>query len=335
MGFRAYLVERNDDGTVRRALTTLDPEQLHPGDVTVRVEWSSVNYKDALATVPDGGVARVSPLVPGVDLAGTVIDSTDPAIEQGTPVIAHAYDLGVSHHGGFAEIARVPSGWVVPLPDGLSAREAMAIGTAGYTSALSVERLEEHGLAPGDGPVLVTGATGGVGSTAVAMLAARGYQVVGSTGKHEEHAYLRALGAAEVLDRSETVAESPKALERERWAGAVDCVGGATLAYVLRTLRSGGAVAASGNTGGRDLHTTVFPFILRGVDLLGIDSVNTPIDRRRKVWQRLATDLRPPHLEESIAREVDLDDVGAVLDEIREGRVRGRVVVRVGGEAAE
>jgi acrylyl-CoA reductase (NADPH) len=205
----------------------------------------------------------------------------------------------------------------------------MAIGTAGFTSALSVERLEAHGLTPADGPVLVTGATGGVGSTAVAMLAARGYHVVGSTGKQDEHRYLRDLGAAEVIDRSETAAESPKPLEREQWAGAVDCVGGATLAYVLRTLRYGGAVAASGNTGGRELHTTVFPFILRNVDLLGVDSVNTPIERRREVWRRLANDLRPPHLDELIAREVDLDEVGDVLDDIREGRVRGRVVVRV------
>jgi acrylyl-CoA reductase (NADPH) len=331
MAFRAYIVEQQPDSTVRRSLTTLELEDLHPGDVTIRVEWSSVNYKDALATMPNGGVARVSPLVPGVDLAGTVVESADPDIAPGDAVIAHAYDLGVSHHGGFAEVARVPAAWVVPLPDGLTSREAMAIGTAGFTSALSVERLEARGMQPAGGPVLVTGATGGVGSTAVAMLAARGYQVVGSTGKHSEHEYLRELGAAEVLDRSETVAQSGKVLERERWAGAVDCVGGATLAYVLRTLRYGAAVAASGNTGGRDLNTTVFPFILRGVDLLGIDSVNTPIERRRALWQRLATDLRPPHLEASIAREVDLAGVGTALDEIREGRVRGRVVVRVAG----
>ena len=331
MAFRAYVVDKQDDGTVRPALTTLELDDLHDGDVTIRVEWSTVNYKDALATMPDGGVARVSPLVPGVDLAGTVVGSATREFAPGDPVIAHAYGLGVSHHGGFAELARVPAAWVVPRPDGLTARDAMAIGTAGFTSALSVERLEAQGLQPGDGPVLVTGATGGVGSTAVAMLAARGYHVVGSTGKQAEHQYLRGLGAAEVLDRSETVAESGRALERERWAGAVDCVGGATLAYVLRTLRYGAAVAASGNTGGRELHTTVFPFILRGVQLLGIDSVNTPLDLRRRLWQRLATDLRPPHLQESIAREVQLEDVGQVLDDIREGRVRGRVVVRVGG----
>jgi acrylyl-CoA reductase (NADPH) len=210
----------------------------------------------------------------------------------------------------------------------------MAIGTAGFTSALSLERLEARGMQPDDGPVLVTGATGGVGSTAVAMFAARGYHVVGSTGKQEEHSYLRELGAAEVLDRSETIVSSGKVLERERWAGAVDCVGGATLAYVLRTLRYGAAVAASGNTGGRELNTTVFPFILRGVDLLGVDSVNTPIQRRREVWQRLATDLRPPHLEESIAREVELADVESVLDDIMQGQVRGRVVVRVSGEGS-
>jgi acrylyl-CoA reductase (NADPH) len=332
--FRAFVVERHDDGTVSRSLTTLEPEQLHVGEVTIRVEWSSVNYKDALATIANGGVARVTPLVPGVDLAGTVVDSSDPDIAPGDRVLAHAYDLGVSRHGGFAELARVPAAWVVPLPDGLTARDAMAIGTAGFTSALSLERLEARGMQPDDGPVLVTGATGGVGSTAVAMLAARGYHVVGSTGKQEEHSYLRELGAAEVLDRSETIVSSGKVLERERWAGAVDCVGGATLAYVLRTLRYGAAVAASGNTGGRELNTTVFPFILRGVDLLGVDSVNTPIQRRREVWQRLATDLRPPHLEESIAREVELADVESVLDDIMQGQVRGRVVVRVSGEGS-
>jgi acrylyl-CoA reductase (NADPH) len=332
--FRAFVVERHDDGTVSRSLTTLEPEQLHVGEVTIRVEWSSVNYKDALATIANGGVARVTPLVPGVDLAGTVVDSSDPGIAPGDRVLAHAYDLGVSRHGGFAELARVPAAWVVPLPDGLTARDAMAIGTAGFTSALSLERLEARGMQPDDGPVLVTGATGGVGSTAVAMLAARGYHVVGSTGKQEEHPYLRELGAAEVLDRSETIVSSGKVLERERWAGAVDCVGGATLAYVLRTLRYGAAVAASGNTGGRELNTTVFPFIMRGIDLLGIDSVNTPIQRRREVWQRLATDLRPPHLEESIAREVELADVESVLDDIMQGQVRGRVVVRVSGEGS-
>jgi acrylyl-CoA reductase (NADPH) len=332
--FRAFVVERHDDGTVSRSLTTLEPEQLHAGEVTIRVEWSSVNYKDALATIANGGVARVTPLVPGVDLAGTVVDSSDPDIAPGDRVLAHAYDLGVSRHGGFAELARVPAAWVVPLPDGLTARDAMAIGTAGFTSALSLERLEARGMQPDDGPVLVTGATGGVGSTAVAMLAARGYHVVGSTGKQEEHSYLRELGAAEVLDRSETIVSSGKVLERERWAGAVDCVGGATLAYVLRTLRYGAAVAASGNTGGRELNTTVFPFIMRGIDLLGIDSVNTPIQRRREVWQRLATDLRPPHLEESIAREVELADVESVLDDIMQGQVRGRVVVRVSGEGS-
>jgi acrylyl-CoA reductase (NADPH) len=329
--FRALVAEKQDDGTVRRGVTTLEPDDLPAGDVTIAVEWSSVNYKDALATLPDGGVARISPLVPGVDLAGVVTESTAADVRPGDAVVAHAYDLGVSHHGGFAQLARVPAGWVVPLPEGLTTRDAMAIGTAGFTAALSVERLEARGLQPDDGPVLVTGATGGVGSTAVAMLAARGYRVAASTGKAEEHAFLRELGASEILDRAETIAESSRVLEKERWAGAVDCVGGATLAYVLRSLRYGAAVAASGNTGGRELHTTVFPFILRGVDLLGIDSVRTPIDVRRRLWQRLATDLRPPGLEDSIAREVDLDGVESVLDEIAAGRVRGRVVVRMEG----
>lgn len=329
MTFRAFVAEQRDDGSVARDIRTLDESELPAGEVTIRVEWSSVNYKDALATIPKGGVARVSPLVPGVDLAGVVTASDDAGVRPGERVVAHGYDLGVSHHGGFAELARVPAGWVVPLPDALTTYDAMAIGTAGFTAALSVEALERHGLTPDNGPVLVTGATGGVGSTAVDMLAGRGYEVAGSTGKADEHAYLRELGASEVLDRAETSAETTKVLERERWAGALDCVGGATLAYVLRTLRYGSAVAASGNTGGRELHTTVFPFILRNVALLGIDSVNTPIDVRRRVWERLATDLRPRHLDDAIAHEVDLDGVESVLDEILHGRVRGRAVVRL------
>lgn len=328
--FPAYVAEQVD-GDVVRSLTTLAEADLGPGDVTIRVEWSSVNYKDALAVVPKGGVARISPLVPGVDIAGEVVGSGDGAIAVGARVVVHGYDLGVAHHGGFAAYARVPAGWVVPLPDGLTTRQAMAIGTAGYTAALSVEALERHGLRPGDGPVLVTGATGGVGSTAVAMLAQLGHEVVASTGKADEHGYLRELGASEVLDRAETSAESSRPLEKERWAGAVDCVGGTTLAYVIRTLRHGAAVAASGNTGGAKLETTVFPFILRGVALLGIDSVQHPIEERRRLWARLAGDLRPRGLDESITGEVDLDGLDAALDSIRAGGVRGRTVVRLEG----
>jgi acrylyl-CoA reductase (NADPH) len=258
------------------------------------------------------------------------VDSGDPQVREGQEVIVHAHDLGVAHHGGFAEYARVPGSWVVPLPVGLSTREAMAIGTAGFTAALSVHCLEQHGLAPDDGPVLVTGATGGVGSTAVGMLARRGYHVVASTGKASAADWLADLGAAEVLDRAETSARSRRVLESERWAGAVDCVGADTLAYVLRTLRYGAAVAASGNTGGATLETTVFPFILRAVALLGVDSVRTPRALRLATWRRLSGDLRPVGIDDALVSEVTLDGLADVLDAIAGGGVRGRCVVRLG-----
>jgi putative YhdH/YhfP family quinone oxidoreductase len=324
--FKAYVV-RQGDGTADRAFETLSRSDLHGGEVTIRVRYSSVNYKDALAVSPKGRVARVSPLIPGIDLAGDVLESSDAAFAPGAEVVAHGYDLGVAHHGGFAEVARVPGGWVVPLPDGLTLRQAMAIGTAGYTAALSIIALEDHGLESRAGPVLVLGASGGVGSTAVSILAGRGYEVHASTGKPEEHDFLRGLGAAEILTREETSGEG-RPLEGERWAGCVDAVGGPSLSYALRTLRLGCSVAASGNVGGAELHTTVFPFILRGVNLLGIDSANTPIARRREVWGRLAGDLRPAGLD-GLTREVPFDELGAVLDETLAGKARGRTVVRL------
>jgi acrylyl-CoA reductase (NADPH) len=334
--FRAFVAERREDGEtgaaagVERGVRELAEADLPGGEVTIRVAWSSVNYKDALATIPEGRVARVSPLVPGIDLAGEVVASDAPGFGVGDRVLAHGYELGVSHHGGFAELARVPAGWVVPLPGGLDLRSAMALGTAGYTAALAVVQLEERGLAPGQGPVLVTGASGGLGSLAVAILARRGHQVVASTGRLQERDRLRRLGAAEVIGRGETSAGG-RPLERARWAGAVDAVGGATLAYVLRTLRRDAAVAACGNTGGGRLETTVFPFILRGVALLGVDSGFTAIERRRELWRRLAGDLRPPSLDELVTEEVTLEGIEPVLDAILAGRVRGRCVVRVGG----
>jgi acrylyl-CoA reductase (NADPH) len=331
--FRALVAEKDDDG-VRRALRDLSPGDLPEGDVTVRVGWSSVNYKDALAVSAKGRVAKTYPLVPGIDLAGEVIASEAGAdLAPGTPVLAHGHEIGVGQHGGYAEVARVPADWVVPLPDGLTPRDAMALGTAGFTAALSVVRLEEHGLAPesAGGPVLVLGATGGVGSIAVAILAARGYEVHAATGKADEAEFLRALGASEVLSREETSAESDRPMDKQRWAAVVDPVGGAATAYALRTTRYGGAVALSGLTGGTDLQTTVFPFILRGVSLLGIDSVETPADVRRSVWGRLAGDLRPQGLEDQITRELALEDLDPFLDEVLAGKARGRTVVRVGG----
>ena len=326
--FRAYVAEKIDD-RVERGLRDFTEGDLPAGDVEVRVGWSSVNYKDGLATRADGKVARISPLIPGIDLAGEVIASTDAKFGPGDPVLAHGYELGVSRHGGYVEFQRVPAGWVVPLAPGLTPRDAMAIGTAGFTAAMSVVALENHGLQPDAGPVLVTGASGGVGGTALAILADRGYEVWAATGKPEEAARLRALGASGILTREEVTAEG-RPLDAERWAGAVDAVGGATLPYVLRTLRHGAAVASSGNAGGARLETTVFPFILRGVALLGMDSVTVPIARRRKLWDRLATDLRPRELGAHVT-EVSLDDLEGALDAIVEGSARGRWVVRVGG----
>jgi acrylyl-CoA reductase (NADPH) len=317
---RAFVAEKRGDEVTRGVRDDFEIGELGEGDVLVKVAWSSVNYKDALATTAKGQVARISPLIPGIDLAGTDEDS-------GEEVLAHGYDLGVAHHGGYAECARVRTEWVVPLPDGLSARQAMMIGTAGYTAARCVIALEAAGLTPDAGPVLVTGASGGVGSTAVDILSARGYEVVASTGKDPE--YLRALGASEVISREEAAGDASRPLEKSRWAGAVDCVGGELLAGVLRSLRYGGAVAACGNTGGVKLPATVLPFILRGVALLGVDSVQTPIKERTATWKRLATDLRPPNLEDSIAHETDLDGLEGVLTKILKGEISGRTVVRL------
>jgi acrylyl-CoA reductase (NADPH) len=327
---RAFVAERQD-GEVQRGLRELTPEDLGEGDVLIRVEWSSVNYKDALATIPKGRVARISPLVPGIDLAGTVEEAPAGApVAAGDAVLAHGYDIGVAHHGGYAEYARLPQGWVVSMPAGMTARQAMVLGTAGYTAARAVMALERHGLRAGDGPVLVTGASGGVGSIAVSILAARGHEVVASSGKQAEHDWLRELGAAQVISREDAAGDASRPLESERWAGAVDAVGGETLAGVLRALRTGAAAAACGNTGGAELATTVLPFILRGVALYGIDSVNTPLQERSETWERLADDLRPPALDDALVREIGLDELDRTLDAILRGEVRGRTAVRVG-----
>ncbi len=326
--FAAYVAEKVGD-RVDRGVREFAESDLPPGDVEIRVDWSSVNYKDGLATRADGRVARISPLIPGIDLAGEVVASSDPLIEPGSVVVAHGYELGVSRHGGYAEYQRVPGGWVVPLAPGLSSRDAMAIGTAGFTAAMSVVALEDRGLQPDVGPVLVTGASGGVGGTALAILAERGYEVWAATGKDDEAPRLRALGASGILTRDEVTAAG-RPLESERWAGAVDAVGAATLPYILRTLRNGATVASSGNAGGAALETTVFPFILRGVALLGMDSVAMPIARRRALWDRLATDLRPRELGVHVT-EVRLDELSGALDGILSGAARGRWIVRVAG----
>lgn len=328
MSYRALVVDRQND-TFTVTVRDLPESDLPPGDVTIRVHWSSINYKDGLALSPTGRIIRTYPMVPGVDLAGIVLESKDNRFTPGQEVIVTGYDVGVSHPGGFAELARVPADWVMPLPSGLTLKESMAIGTAGFTAALSLQALEHNGLRPQNGTVIVTGATGGVGSTAVAMLAQVGYTVAASTGKTTEHAYLRQLGATEILTREEVSAESTRPLESERWAGAVDPVGGPTTAYLIRTMKYGASIALSGLTGGNAIATTVYPFILRNVNLLGIDSVYTPMERRTKTWQRLATDLKPRGLLDSIAVETDLEGVPTVCADILQGKVRGRTLVRL------
>ena len=329
MSFSAFVVTRGDDA-ITTEVQALEEDALPPGEVVVDVEWSAVNYKDAMVTVPGNRVARISPLVPGVDLAGRVAHSDDPSLPAGTAVLVHGYDLGVARHGGFAERARVPADWVVRLPDLLTTRRAAAIGTAGFTAVLSVKKLRHAGVLPGTGPVLVTGASGGVGSMAVAALAAQGYEVVASTGKVNEHSYLRRLGATEVVGRDAVSTGSGRPLEHERWAGAVDCVGGTTLAGVLASLRYGGSVAASGLTAGPELQTTVYPFIIRGVNLLGVDSVNVPIADRRRTWETMREMLPDDAVDAVVATEVGLDALSGVLGDVLGARVRGRVLVRPG-----
>lgn len=326
----AALVARKNDDRIDCAVETLSESDLPAGEVTIRVAYSSVNFKDALAVTPNGGVVRDYPIVPGIDVTGEVVESQSPDFAVGDAVLAHGYEIGTARNGGYAEYARVPADWVVSLGP-LSPRDGAAIGTAGFTAAMSVQALIDWGITPDDGPIVVTGATGGVGSVSVDLLAAAGYEVVASTGKTEAADRLKALGAADVIGRlPEDPDAKPRPLAKTRWAGAVDCVGGKTLADVLSTLRYGGAVAASGLTGGPGLNTTVMPFILRGVSLLGMDSVLMPIGPRRELWKKLGDSLRPQHLSD-ITNEVAISDVVGVLDEIREGRYSGRAVVRVAG----
>ena len=330
MTFQAFVVDKSED-SFSAEVTELDESRLPQGDVTVRVEWSDLNFKDGLACIPKGRVINDYPMTPGIDLAGTVTDSTDARFNVGDRVLLTGYDLGVSHPGGYAELARVPADWLVHLPDGLTTQEAMALGTAGFTAALSVYEFERNGIGPDAGPVIVTGATGGVGSTAVAMLAGLGYTVAASTGKDTEHAFLRDLGASEILSREEVSAESAKPVEKPRWSGAVDPVGGATTAYLLRTAQPGGVVALSGLTGGTAISTTVFPFILRGAKLVGIDSVYAPMSVREQLWRRLGADLKPRGLLDSIAQETTLDGINAAAAKILKGEIRGRTLVRLAG----
>ncbi len=324
--FKAIRIEKADKGTTA-ALTQFDEAELMEGDVTVRVEWSALNYKDGLALTGKAPVVRRFPMIAGVDLAGTVEQSSHPQWEAGDKVVCTGWGLGETHLGAYAEKARVKGDWLVRLPEGMSTREAMAIGTAGFTAMLSVLALEKHGLTPNHGPVVVTGAAGGVGSVATAVLSKLGFHVIASTGRLTEADYLKGLGAAEVVDRSE-LSGPAKPLAKERWAGGVDSVGSTTLANVLSMTKYAGAIAACGLAAGMDLPTSVAPFILRGVCLLGIDSVMCPIELRKTAWSRLAKDLDRVKLTE-ITHEIGLDQVIDAGAKILAGQVRGRIVVKI------
>ena len=327
--FKALLIEERD-GKVSSGLVRMDESQLDAGGVTIRVAYSSINYKDALAATGAGKIIRRFPCVGGIDMSGTVIESTDLRFKPGDRVVATSFDIGVAHHGGYAEIARVPADWVVPLPAGLSLFDAMVLGTAGFTAALGIVRMEENGLRPEKGAVIVTGATGGVGSLAIDMLAKLGYHVVALTGKEAEAAYLRELGAAEVLLRESLDLSKIRPLDRGRWAGAVDNLGGDFLAWIASTMQQGGTIASIGLAASMSLNTTVAPFILRGVSLLGIDSGYIREPYRSGVWQRLASDLRPPHLE-NMARRIAFDDLPTAFEAFIAGRAKGRAVVEIAG----
>jgi acrylyl-CoA reductase (NADPH) len=324
--FRAFRVF-DEGGKVQGRVVQAALADLSPGGVVIDASHSSVNYKDALAATGAGKIIRRFPLIAGIDVAGTVAASADDRFRDGQPVFVTGYDLGVAHDGGYAGLARVPAEWVVPIPDGLGPFEVMAVGTAGFTAALSIVELERNGLTPGQGPVMVTGATGGVGSLAVQMLAGRGYQVTALTGKDGDHDFLRSLGARDVLSRH-GLQMGTRPVEKALWAGAVDVVGGEMLGWLTRTMMYNGAIASSGLTGGVDLKTTVLPFILRGVKLLGIDSVMCPMVTRLEVWRRIATDLKPAHLQ-AIATTIGLDDLPGAFGTLLSGAARGRYVVEV------
>lgn len=324
--FKAIRIDKADKGTTA-ALTQFDEAELMDGDVTVAVEWSTLNYKDGLALTGKAPVVRRFPMIAGIDFAGTVTQSSHPAWKAGDKVICTGWGMGETHLGAYAQKARVKGDWLVRLPDGMSARQAMAIGTAGFTAMLAALALEKQGVSPNSGPVVVTGAAGGVGSVAIAVLARLGYHVIASTGRMAEAGYLKGLGATEVIDRAE-LAGQPKPLGKERWAGGVDSVGSTTLANLLSMTKYGGAIAACGLAAGMDLPSSVAPFILRGVCLLGIDSVMCPIASREIAWRRLASDLDPAKLSE-ITHEIALDQVLAEAPKILAGQVRGRVVVKI------
>ena len=329
MSFKAYVISQ-EEGKVVSRFTEMSEDQLDPGEVTIRVAYSSVNYKDALAATGAGRIIRRYPCIGGIDLAGTVVESQDPRFSAGDSVLCTSYDVGVAHHGGYAEVARMPADWLVKLPAGMSPKDAMIFGTAGFTAALAVLRMEANGLSPAKGPVIVSGATGGVGSIAIGILSRLGYKVVALTGKEGERDYLQRIGATEVMLRSSLDLAKIKPLDRATWAGAVDNLGGEVLAWLASTMQIGGTLASVGLAASPNLNTTVMPFILRGVSLLGIDSVNCPMPVRTEVWRRLASDMRPAHLD-AAARSIAFADLPEVFDDFLKSRVTGRIVVAIAG----
>lgn len=328
MTFNALMVEKDEDGKTQAAVTQIDLDQLPDGNVTVAVDYSTVNYKDGLCIGPGGGLVRNYPHIPGIDMAGVVEASDDPRYKAGDRVVLTGWRYGEVHWGGYAQKTRVNADWLVPLPDGISTKQAMAVGTAGITAMFSVMALEAQGMKPSDGPVLVTGAAGGVGSVATAILANLGYEVAGVTGRPETADYLKSLGATQIVAREEINETVKRPLEAETWAGCIDAVGGDMLARVLGQMKYGASVAAVGLAGGAGLPATVIPFLLRGVNLLGIDSVMRPYDNRVEAWKRIATDLPFDKLESMIV-DATLSDLPALGRDILKGQVKGRVVVDV------
>ena len=326
--FRALVVSQTDEKTFTREITERSISDLPEGEVLIRVHFSSLNYKDGLSCIGNPGVTRNYPHTPGIDASGKVTESSDSQFKTGDSVIVTSYDLGMNTSGGFGEYIRVPADWVVPLPEGMTFKEASIYGVAGFTAALSVDALQKYGVNPEQGEIVVTGSTGGVGSVSVALLSLLGYTVVASTGKKEESEFLQRLGASEIISREEVNDESKKPLLRERWAGAVDTVGGTTLAALLKAAKRGGAVAATGLVASSELSTTVFPFILRGVSLLGIDSGFTPTKLRLEIWNKLAGIWKIPQLEQ-LTIDCTLEELDPEIDKILAGGQRGRVVVNL------
>ncbi|ARI78396.1 acrylyl-CoA reductase family protein [Halobacillus mangrovi] len=326
--FQAFKITKSED-SITSNIETLSQKDLPSSDVLIRVHYSSVNYKDGMVSQLNNALVKEYPIVPGIDLAGEVVSSRDPRFKEGDRVIATSYEIGVSHYGGYSEYASVPADWIVPLPDGLTLEQSMILGTAGFTAALSLHKLEQHGLKPEDGPVLVTGATGGVGSMAVALLDKRGYTIEASTGSPEHKAYLKELGANKVISREDVYDSELKPLSSQKWAAAIDPVGGGQLASILGKLQYNGAAAVSGLTGGTKIPTQVYPFILRGISLIGIDSVYCPMETRKKVWHRLANDLKIKDALDQMKMTITLQEIPDTLEQILAGETRGRTIVQL------